>query len=134
MRFDAVPPATDARRCETFNGNVVLISAEVARRVGPIDAAFTHSMGDLDYGLRAGRHGCEVWLAPGTVGTCTGNPPPARWKDGSLPLRTRLALVRGPKGLPPREWFVFTRRYGGVGWPLYWASPYVRTVLARPRG
>ena len=45
----------------------------VASKVGNIDGAFIHSMGDLDYGLRARKLGCSIWTAPSFVGTCSRN-------------------------------------------------------------
>ena len=40
--------------------------------------------------------------------------------------RQHLARLRGPKGLPPREWLRFSRRWAGPLWPVYAASPFVR--------
>jgi len=90
-----------------MNGNCVLIPRSAAERVGNLDARFTHRMGDLDYGFRARRAGCALWIAPGYVGTCAANAP----ADETLPVRERWRRLLGPKGLPPREWWVFTWRH-----------------------
>src|SRR5437879_10926345 len=59
--------------CDTMNGNCVLIQRSVVPRLGNLDHHFTHSMPDLDYGLRAKRAGCSVSVAPGYVGDCVTN-------------------------------------------------------------
>jgi hypothetical protein len=31
----------------------------------------------------------------------------------------------GAKGVPIREWMVFTRRHCGPAWPIHWLASYV---------
>ena len=48
-----------------FNGNIVLIPRFVYQQLGNPDYYFTHSKGDFDYGLRAGKTGikmCQVGI------------------------------------------------------------------------
>lgn len=128
LRFQRVEPTDDAQECETMNGNCVLIPHTVVARVGNLDSAFTHGMGDYDYGLRARNAECSVWVAPGYVGSCSRNPVEGNWNDTTLPLRTRLRKVASPKGLPPAQWGTFAKRYAGPFWPLFWAQPYLRLI------
>lgn len=129
LKFRLVVPGDVPLRCDTFNGNCVLIPREVAALAGNMSDGFTQSMGDFDYGLRARRLGCSLWVAPGFIGTCARNPVAGSWEDLSLPLRKRWHFVRGPKGLPPREYRRFVARHAGPLWPLYWAMPYARLLL-----
>lgn len=115
--------------CESFNGNCVLISAGAARVVGNIDAAFTHGLGDFDYGLRVSAARIPIFIAPGFVGSCDRNRIDGTHLDKRLPLARRWALVRGTKAYPPKPWAIFTRRHCGPLWFLYWLFPYVRSVL-----
>jgi GT2 family glycosyltransferase len=123
LRHELVEPSDLPRPCDTMNGNATLVSRAVVRRVGNIDPAFVQQMGDFDYGLRARRAGCSVWVAPGTVGTCASHP--AR-RPGERPLGEELRQLWSIKELTPRSWAVFCRRWAGRLWPLYWLSPYVR--------
>lgn len=116
-------------RCHTINGNFVLIPQEAAKVTGNLNEAFTHSMGDHDYGLRARKVGCSLWVAPGYVGTCTRNGIQGTWKDESLSFRERWRKLNGPKGMPPREYLTFTRLHGGALWPFLWLYPYVRAIV-----
>lgn len=127
-RFALRPPAAQPQAIDTFDGNIVLVSAAAAQAVGNLDAAFEHAMGDTDYGLRAGRAGVALWLAPGFQGTCRGNPRAGGFADASLPLRQRWRLMMHRKGLPWRSWWRFTRRHAGVAWPLWFAWPYLRVL------
>jgi GT2 family glycosyltransferase len=126
LHYALVPPGGEPRRVETMNGNIVLVPRAVVQQIGTLAACFTHGMGDYDYGHRAVRAGCEVWIAPGTLGTCARNPPrpPAR----SL-AEQRRRVTGVTTGLPPREWFTFARRWGGPLWPIYGLSPYIRRFL-----
>ncbi len=133
-RFRIVEPGPTAKRCHTLNGNCVLIPRDVARRVGNLDPTFTHRMGDLDYGLRARRAGCSLWVAPGYVGECLENSGKGLWVEPSLGGREMWKRLLGPKGLPPREWGVFTYRHYGPFWPVNFAWPYVRYGWRTLRG
>ena len=130
FKFVRVAPSETAQPCDTLTGNIVLISAEAAVRVGNLDPGFEHAMGDTDYGLRARKLGVELWIAPGVHGTCSHNPVSNTYVDASLPLKQRWHRMLHRKGLPWRSWLIFTRRHTGVMWPMYFAWPYVKLVLS----
>jgi GT2 family glycosyltransferase len=111
--------------CDTMNGNCVLISRNVVKKIGNLDINFTHSMGDLDYGLRAKQAGCQIVIAPGYYGVCSDNDGSGLWNDERLPLLLRWRKLLGPKGSPIKEWLVFSRRHKGPLWMLVWISPYL---------
>jgi GT2 family glycosyltransferase len=117
-------------RCDVMNGNCVLIPREIAACVGNLDPTFEHAMGDTDYALRARRAGYATYVAAGIVGRCTNNPTTGTYDDRSLPLRQRWALIMSRKGLPLRSWLHFTRRHGGLLWPLYFVWPYAKLVAS----
>jgi GT2 family glycosyltransferase len=123
LHYERVEPGERPHEVETMNGNCVLIPREVVARVGNLAAAYTHGMGDYDYGHRATRAGAEVWIAPGTIGTCSRNP--ARRPAESFEEHRRRA-TSPTGGLPPTEWLTFARRWAGPLWPIYAASPYLR--------
>lgn len=123
MRYQLVQPSDQPRQVETMNGNCVLVPRSVVGRIGNLAAAYTHGMGDYDYGHRATRAGCEVWVAPGTVGACSRNPAADR-AVSLADLRRRTTSPTG--GLPPAEWRTFVRRWGGPLWPVYAFTPYIR--------
>jgi GT2 family glycosyltransferase len=128
--FDLLPGSASLQRCDTFNGNCVLIADVVARRVGNIEGAFTHGLGDFDYGLRAAGAGFASWVAPGFVGVCARNRLEGSCRDARLPLVDRLQLAHRPTGLPPvKEWLLFARRHAGPCWPLYWLRTSVRRLF-----
>jgi GT2 family glycosyltransferase len=130
MRFTMVMPSAQPQICETMNGNVVLVPAAVVARVGIIDPAFEHGMGDFDYGLRVSGAGLALLLCAGHVGNCSRNPSAQTFLDRSAGLRHRMRHMLSPKGLPWRSWLRFTRRHAGAAWPLYFIWPYVRVLLS----
>jgi GT2 family glycosyltransferase len=130
LQFCLVEPAAQPQSCESSNGNCLLVSKEAARQLGNLDAAYVHSMGDMDYGLRATNAGIPLWVMPGFVGRC-GNDHPlgGSYLDQSLPFAVRWKKALSPKELSPRAWGVFCRRHAGPWWPVYWAWPYAKIVL-----
>ena len=111
--------------CHTMNGNCVLIPKSVVERIGNLDSAFIHSMGDLDYGLRAIKNGCRIFIAPGYYGTCSTNEQSASEAAIPRPLSVRWKQLLGPKRFPVRAWGVFTYRHKGPLWFCAWLAPYV---------
>jgi GT2 family glycosyltransferase len=125
LRYELVLPGQTRLRVETMNGNCVLVPREVVSRIGNLAAVYTHGMGDFDYGHRAVRAGCEVWIVPGTVGTCSRNAPVKR---ASTLREYRQRSTSPTGGLPLSEWSVFARRAGPL-WPVYAVSPYIRRFV-----
>lgn len=130
LQFLPVPPLPhEMQQCDTMNGNCTLIPRAVARVVGNLDPIFSHGLGDFDYGLRARARGHTIYLAPGFVGTCAGNSITGTWKDKSASFSQRWRHLTSPKGLPFKEWLIYTHRHFGALWPLYAVSPYIKTIF-----
>ncbi len=129
LRFTRISPASSPIPVETMNGNVVLIPRIVAHNIGNLDPIFTHGIGDYDYGLRAQKAGFNVYLAPGYYGFCKRNPDII--KTEGVSFQKYWASVISYKGLPPKEWHVFAKRYAGIFWFMFWASPYIRALFKR---
>ncbi|HUG85465.1 MAG TPA: glycosyltransferase family 2 protein [Euzebya sp.] len=127
LDFSLVEPSDRPVPVETMNGNCVLIPKEIAHNLGNIEPSYRQKMGDFDYGLRARQAGYAVWSAAGTLGRCATHPP-RRTDTG--PLWGEIRRLWSTKELPPRSWLVFTRRWAGPLWPVYWLSPYVRRAAA----
>ena len=130
IKFKPVIPSTQPQPCDTMNGNCVLLSRQAVSLTGALSAEFTHAMGDTDYGLRAKARGIPIWVAPGYVGVCARNPKPL-WLNPKVPLRERLKIMKSPKGRPPREWVIFTKRHAGFRWPIHLLGLYMRTIWPR---
>lgn len=124
-RLDSSPSLQFA---DTFNANCAYVPATIASAVGTLDPMFQHSMGDFDYGYRAGASGYKIVVAPNTVGICTANSVRGTWRDSTEPLQSRLRLLSSPKGLPYGEWREFLRRHGAAVPSLLAAAPYIRVV------
>ncbi|MDR3764690.1 MAG: glycosyltransferase family 2 protein [Acidobacteriota bacterium] len=134
FHYRLVEPGSEPKPCLTMNGNCVLIPRAVARKVENLSAEFHHSIGDIDYGLRARAAGCQVWVAPGVAGACRHNDVRGSFIDQELTLGRRWHHLLSTKGLPPREHLVFCRRHGGWLWPVFWVLPYVRIILSSLTG
>jgi len=127
LGFELIEPQEKPLRCDTMNGNCVLIPRAVARVTGNLSDAFTHAIGDMDYGLRAGKDGFSCWIAPGYVGKCRRNQPP-EWSNPAIGLMQRLGFMRTEKGISPREWYVFCRRHTGYLWFFYFVKPFLKVT------
>lgn len=128
--FEPVIPSDVAQSCDTMNGNCVLVPSSIAALVGNLSKEFKHRMADTDYGLRSTSQGISIRVARGYLGYCSRNPEPS-WQNEEIPLMERLKTMNGPKGMPPFEWFVFTRRHAGFRWPLHIISLFLRVLFPK---
>jgi GT2 family glycosyltransferase len=93
-------PSREARPIKLFNGNIVLVSRAAFQCLGNLSTAYTHGLGDIDYGIRANRAGVPALLAADTHGSCAANKL-ARWRQHDLSLWRRLYELHRPTGCPP---------------------------------
>lgn len=130
LKFKTIDPTDAPQRCDTFNGNCVLVPTAVVDVLGNLDPSFAHAMGDTDYGLRAVDAGFQCWVAPGYVGACViDHPVKGTFRDTRLGLRQRWRHMMSPKGIPPRAWRALTRKHGGHLWFVFWLWPYLRVII-----
>jgi GT2 family glycosyltransferase len=127
-----VPDPVRVIRCDTFEGNLVLIPKTTFEVLG-IARTFRHSIMDNDYGLFAKRHRIPVIIAPGILAECALNPifecPHSAWQDRRLPRTLRWKKLVDRKGLPPADWWRFLWAHARLRAFLYWPVPYVRVWL-----
>lgn len=136
LRFSNLEPTAAPQKVDTFNGNFVVVPTRIARRLGGIDGQFSHSLADIDYGLRCGRLSIPVWLLPGTCGTCPRNPPDP--DDGLSQKWHRFLGTKGGGNYGSLRRIL--RKGSPYLWPAYIAVTYsmwwvrnLRKVIARPR-
>ncbi len=96
--------------CDLFNGNLVLVPRAVYETVGMMDALYSHSFGDYDYGVRAQKKGVVSVVAPGVLAQCDRNEEMPKWRNRRYPLKARFAALQSPKGRPFKEQFIFDSR------------------------
>ena len=128
-KMEFLEPTQELQQCDSMYGNFVLIPRSVAAKVGNIDSAFVHAMGDIDYGLRACQLSCSVWAAPGFIGTCAQNSADGSWVDLNLSVIERLKKAFQVKNFPIASWTAFAKRHFGFWWFLYWCLPYIRAII-----
>ena len=125
-----MPDVSAAVPCDTMNCNFTLIPKEIAEVLGDLEPRFRHQFGDVDYGLRAKKAGFQVVVVPGYIGECAENHAAHLWRDSKASFDMRWRHLLSPKGVPFREWLLFTRRHYGWRWLLYFCSPYAKTILS----
>lgn len=124
-------PTGAVEKCDTFNGNCVLVTRAVYKNMGVFSDSFTHGMGDMDYGYQAAKRGIEILQTAEFVGACARNGLEGSWRDRSLSCAERFKKLQSPKGHPWKEWVTYHRRNSGWRWPIYCISPIVRILTGR---
>lgn len=105
---------TQSNKCETMNGNIVLIPKSVYNVLGMNDPKFRHCLGDTDYALRANEHGIACLTGVGIFGECDAHEHPTIWMDPSQSFAKRWKNFFSPLGNNPFEFFYFRRKHFGT--------------------
>ncbi len=123
---------SDNFSCDTFNANAVLIPANIVKSAGNLDKAYSHSLGDFDYGLRISKLGYNILKTNFYIGTCEDNDSKGTWRDNSLSISERLRKKENIKGLPFKDWWHFVYKNFGFFSAVYHSiTPYVRIFLGK---
>ena len=136
LRLRLVTPTGAPVAADTISGNIVLVSAAAAARLGNLSQVFQHIYGDLDYGFRARQAGIPLVLASRVGGSCAANGVAGSSLDPGLSKPARLARrLCEDRGIHARDWRRFVRLHGGgrLAVAAYTLAPYLRILLDRPQ-
>ena len=110
LKENILNPNGIPQKIKIMNGNFVLIPKQVFEIVGYFNNKFSHSLGDIDYGLRAIENGIQIYCTSNIIGICKKND--FIWYD-SKSFSIRFKNLISPKGVPPFEYFYFNLRHFG---------------------
>ena len=129
-RTDAGPviPNGKIQSCKYINGNVVLISYNIYNKLGKLSSDYTHSMGDIDYGLRAMDININCITTKQFIGQCELKDFHGAY-DPKLSLKQRFEFLYSPKGINFNEYIIFRKKFWGKKWILFAMKAYIKTLF-----
>ena len=101
---------TELIKCDTFNGNCVLIPNEVVKKVGIFDKNYRHRFADHDYGLNAANKKVKIFFFNNYIGIC------------ELQI---TKINKRYKYKEYKEWFYFLKKNSS-----YWIMKYMKFTLS----
>lgn len=124
-------PNGHLQKCETFNGNIVLVAREIYHSIGALDWAYEHAIGDLDYGWMVTRSGQANYISREFRGICDKNPRPAKWLCPEIQFKERWRNYHSPFGYgQPEQLFHFNRKnFGLIKAVMVWTSNHIRVCF-----
>lgn len=133
MHGQKIYPDGSLQQCETFNGNIVLISRSIFHLIGNLDWTYEHAIGDLDYGWMVTHAGRNNYISRGFRGICDNNSEPPVWMRPEIPFRARWANFHSPLGYSqPTTMFYFNyKNFGIVRAVKVMASNHLRLIFPR---
>ncbi|WP_256010002.1 glycosyltransferase family 2 protein [Desertivirga xinjiangensis] len=124
LKSQTIHSDSDFLDCDLGNANIMLVPAEVVRKIGILSDSFTHGIADYDYTLKAKKAGFKVVTAPGFLGTCI-HDHGKNWKTSDVSLKDRIKYLMSPKGLAYHEYLGFIKYH----FPLYYPAAFCKLWL-----
>ena len=115
---------------DAMNGNCALISRKVLDALPlPDPKVYVHNGGDMEFALRAGKHGCRVVVVRGA--SCLGTPNPSKycWQGPGWSFVGRWRAATSEKGIYPPMWWNMCMRHGGPLGIVYFFLPYLKLLV-----
>lgn len=110
-----IMPNGNIQKCDTFNGNIVLIPNSIYKLLGNLDWTYQHAIGDLDYGYRCSEAGKNIYLSRRYRGCCNKNEAPPKWTRPDIPFRERWNNFHSPLGYAqPGPFFHYNKKHFGL--------------------
>ena len=109
-----VIPNGDIQHVHHFNGNIVLVPRYVYNVLGNLDPFFTHSNGDIDYGMRGNEAGISSFIVGEYLGECERHTSLDKWCNPDYSLKERWKALHKPNGMPPKEKFYLQRKHQNI--------------------
>ena len=91
-----IHPTGNEQKCDTFNGNCVLIPKKVYLILGKNDYTYRHALGDIDYGWRATKQHIPIYATGNFIGLCDPNDKLPIWCRAEIPLYKRIKNLYSP--------------------------------------
>lgn len=108
-------PNGELQKCGVFNGNFVLIPKSVYKKIGMLDPAYSHALGDTDYALMAQAKGINMYVCRNVVGICERNTKTSKWTNKKYNLKERYLILNSPLGYAePKAYFHFKLKHWGL--------------------
>ena len=105
-------------QCDEFNGNCVLIPRVVFKTVGNLDPFFSHSFGDVEYGMRSKKAGFTSFVTATAVGECERNAWPPKHLNPNIGILERFKFLYSPLGFHPKESYYLNSKHKNLFYAL----------------
>ena len=125
-----VIPCNKIAECNSFNGNIVLITRSVYHSLGNLDYYYSHALGDFDYGLRALKSNIRIFQTAEFEGVCEPHNELPRWCNPQVKISERIKAFQSPLGGNPKEIFHFERSHrGAMIAAFHFFTIYLRVII-----
>jgi GT2 family glycosyltransferase len=124
-----VIPNGKIQSCKFINGNAVLIPDAIYRKLGYLSNAYTHGIGDYDYGLRAISAGFKNYTTLYYIATCPNNEEIPTWCNPSVSVLKRWETFHSPRGLNIKEYILFRKKFWKERWVIYIFKAYAKMII-----
>ncbi|NDV96117.1 glycosyltransferase family 2 protein [Dysgonomonas sp. 521] len=111
--YNFIVPKGVPIKCKYINGNFTLIPKKIFNTVGNLSNSFTHSMGDVDYGLRAAKASFTCFISSCFIAKCERNKI-SDWENPHVSMRRRFRSLYSKKGFCFPEYIILLMRHTNI--------------------
>jgi GT2 family glycosyltransferase len=127
IKDDPLKPNGEIQEVKYINGNFVLIPKKVISKTGFLNKYYSHSLADIDFGLRCLKKEVGVYITSDFIGECEPNEKKILEKGENI--LTRFNRINSIKNLPFREYFYFNLIHFGIFKSIKFTIGYIILIL-----
>lgn len=119
-------PNGKIEECDLGNGNIMLVTKDVVKKIGIFSEDYTHAIADYDYTLTAIKNNIPVLVTANYCGVCSNDNQFHYNKFNKLSFKDRKEYLYHPTGLAFSDQVKFMKKFYPYRLPLIYIGAFVK--------
>jgi GT2 family glycosyltransferase len=124
-------PDGKIEECDLGNGNIMMVTRDVVKKIGIFSEDYTHSIADYDYTLTARKNNIPVLVTANYCGICSNDNPYYYSIFINLAFTDRKKYLYHPAGLAFYDQIKFMKKFYPYRLPFIYAAAWFKLVFPK---
>jgi len=129
--YQRLVPSGKIEECDLGNGNLMLVTKDVVKKIGIFSENYTHGIVDYDYTLTARKNNIPVLVTANYCGICSNDNPSHYNKFIKLSFKDRKEYLFHPTGLAFSDQVKFMKKFYPYRLPFVYVVALVKLLYPK---
>ncbi len=122
-------PNGKVQSCDLGNGNIMLVSGSVVKKIGMLSDKYTHNIADYDYTLRAKKNGIPALITENYCGECSNDHVNKYEHFQMMSISQRIKFINSPLGFAFPDTLKYMKENFPYRWPFVFISGWFKVFF-----